>query len=259
MSDDRWRRGMISVSLAADIASILLDRPKKLNALSRAFWDDMVLVLEEVLDAGARVVVLAGAGETAFCAGGDIASFAALTTDAERHAFQVAAMRTFTALETLRIPTIAAVHGYAMGGGCELAMACDIVIAATDATFALPEARFGLVPGYGAIRGPAVIGAAMTKLMVYAGERIDAAAALRCGLCQRVVPNADLLTDANRIAAAIAAAPPEALAVGRRLMDLATDPASVARSIDEIAALHATPASRHAVAAFAGLAPDQPQ
>ena len=246
-----WRSGMVAVTVHGAVATLTLDRPAKLNALDRPFWSDLLAALDAIAAEGSvRAIVLRGAGPRAFSVGGDVASFAALGNDADRHTFQVEAMRAFAAVEQSPIPIVAAVHGFAMGGGCELTLACDIVLASRDAIFGMPEARFGLVPGYGSIRAPAVIGAQMAKLMIYAGERLDAEAALRCGLAQKICATDILFAEAARLAAAIAAAPPTAIAAGRRLIDRATDAALVAQSIDEIAALHATNASQNAVAAF---------
>lgn len=248
-----WHQGMIAVEVDAGIATVTLNRPDKLNAMDRAFWGD----LRDAIDwAGkhqaVRCLVLRGAGGRAFSAGGDVASFADLVSDAQRHAFQVDAMATFEAVATCARPTIAAVQGYALGGGCELAMACDIVIAAEGAVFGLPEARFGLVPGYGVLRAPIVAGAQLAKLMIFAGERLTADEALRHGLVQKLCAADRFEGEVARIAAAIAAAPPEAIAAAKALIDAALDPERIRASIDAVTRLHATEDARRGVSGFLG-------
>jgi enoyl-CoA hydratase len=167
------------------VATITMDAPEKLNAMGREFWPDLRDALSTLeSDGSTRVVVVTGAGEKAFSAGGDIASFAELDGPAAKRAFQRDCMRTFAAVEESPLPVVAAVNGYAMGGGCELALACDVVLAADTAVFAMPETAVGLVPGFGVLRAPSVIGRSWTKLMMVGGERVDAETALRIGLVQ---------------------------------------------------------------------------
>ncbi len=245
-----WQRGMIRVDLDETVGFVTFDRPEKLNAMDRAFWPDLRAALVWAEEAGARCIVFRGAGTRAFCVGGDVKSFAALSTEEERRAFQIDAMATFDAVARCALPTIAAVRGLALGGGCELAMACDMVIAADDAVFALPEARFGLVPGYGVLRAPSVVGAQITKFMVFGGEKLDAESALRLGLVQRLSTVDGLMDDALALARKVAAVPPAAIAAGKALIDTAIDPGRVAQSIEMVTALHSTPESRAAVSSF---------
>jgi len=128
------------------------------------------------------------------------------------------------------------------------------VIAADDAVFAMPEARFGLVPGYGVLRAPSVVGAQMAKLMVFAGERLDAESALRHGLVQRLSTADGLMDEARSLARTIAAVPPAAIAAGKTLINAAIDPDRVALSVETVTALHSTPESRAAVSSFGGKA-----
>lgn len=246
-----WRQGMVAAEQDASVVLITIDRPDKLNALDRDFWPDLRAALQWATGREeARCIVLRGGGTRAFSAGGDVASFAALLSDEERRDFQVDAMATFEAVATCQLPTIAAVRGYALGGGCELAMACDMVIASDDAVFGLPEARFGLVPGYGVLRAPTVVGASLAKLMIFAGERLGAAEACHHGLVQKVCPPDALMDEVLRLARAIAAAPPAAIAAGKALIAGATDAARVETSIDMVTRLHATHESRSAVSGF---------
>lgn len=248
-----WSQGMIRVDVDGAVGIVTLDRPDKLNAMNRGFWSDLRGALDWTHGhEGLRCLVLRGAGERAFSAGGDVASFAALDSDAARRDFQIEAMAAFEAVATAALPTVAAVRGYAFGGGCELAMACDMVIAADDASFGLPEARFGLVPGYGVLRAPLVLGAQLTKLMIFAGERLTADEALRHGLVQKVVPAARLTDEAHLIATAIAAVPPAAIATAKALIAAALDPARVRASVEAVSRLHASEDSQRAVRSFVG-------
>ena len=242
---------MVSGGIERQIATITFDRPEKLNAMNRAFWSDFGEILGwiESFDT-VRAIVITGAGERAFSVGGDIASFAELQTDEQRRAFQIEAMGTFESVERTAIPTIAAVRGFALGGGCEMALACDMVVASHNAKFGMPEARFGLVPGYGIMRAPNVIGRKMTKLMVLGGEQIDVNMASRCGLVQHVCAPEEVLSEAVRLAGKIAQAPPEAVRIGTELIDRAADRESFERSIEAVSFLHSTEDARAAVAAF---------
>lgn len=248
-----WRRGMIAVEVDARIAFVTLDRANKLNAMDRAFWGDLRGAIDWAAGHPAvRCLVLRGAGDRAFSAGGDVASFAELRSDAERRAFQIDAMETFEAVATCARPTIAAVRGYAFGGGCELAMACDMALAADDALFGLPEARFGLVPGYGVLRAPEVVGAQLARLMIFAGERLSAEEALRHGLVQKIFAVDRFEAEVRRIAMAIAAAPAEAVAAGKVLINAALDPRRVHASIDAVTRLHGSEETQRAVRGFIG-------
>lgn len=200
------------------IAVLTLDRPKVLNALN-------ILMIEELSHAfaslaqesGVRSVVLTGAGDRAFAAGADISELAALP-GALGGAAQARSGQALTLqIERLPLPVIAAVNGFALGGGCELALACDIRIASEAAKFGQPEVNLGLMPGYGGTQRTArLLGRGMAMYLCLTGETIDAAEAHRIGLVQRVVAPADLLPEAKRIAATIAAKAPLAVAATKR-------------------------------------------
>jgi enoyl-CoA hydratase len=235
------------------IAVLTIDSPAKLNAMSRTFWPevrDELAALEA--DGRTRAVIITGAGEKAFSAGGDIESFAALAGIGAKREFQQDCMRTFAAVEETPLPVIAAVNGYAMGGGCELALACDIVVAAENATFGMPEGAVGLVPGFGVLRAPSVIGRHWTKLMMFAGERVDAATALQIGLAQKVVPRADLMDTARGIAVRIAGMAPLALATGKNLVNRGVDRGEFDHSTAALTTLHSTADAAEGIAAFVG-------
>jgi enoyl-CoA hydratase len=237
----------------AGIAVLTIDDPAKLNAMGRTFWAELRDALARLeADGRTRAVIVTGAGERAFSAGGDIASFAELTGIEAKRAFQQDCMRTFAAVEESPLPVIAAVNGYAMGGGCELTLACDAVLAADNAVFGMPEAAVGLVPGFGVLRAPSVIGRQWTKLMMLAGERVDAATALRIGLVQKVVPAASLMDAARELASRMAAAAPLAVATGKGLVNRGVDRGEFDHSTAALTMLHATADAAEGIAAFVG-------
>jgi len=243
----------LRVEVDAAVAVLTIDDPARLNAMGRTFWAELrdALTMLEA-DGRTRAVIVTGAGEKAFSAGGDIASFAALTDITAKRAFQQDCMRTFAAVEETPLPVIAAVNGYAMGGGCELTMACDIVVAADNAVFGMPETAVGLVPGFGVLRAPSVIGRHWTKLMMFAGERVDADTALRIGLVQKVVPATELMSTARGIAERIAAAAPLAVATGKNLVNARVDRGEFDHSTAALTTLHATGDAAEGIAAFTG-------
>lgn len=242
----------ITVKDDGPVAVVHLDRPDKLNALTPAFWPQMRDALGRLEASGTtRAVVLTGAGDKAFSAGGDIAGFGELDGPGARRAFQVDCLRTFAAVEDSALPVIAAVNGYAFGGGCELALACDLVIASERATFAMPESGIGLVPGFGVLRGPAVMGRHWTKWMVLAGERLDAATAERVGLVQRVVAHDALLDEAVALGGRIARCAPLAVRVGKEMINRGVDRGEFGHSLEAVTMLQGTADTAEGVAAFA--------
>jgi enoyl-CoA hydratase len=240
----------LRVDAADGIATLTIDAPAKLNAMGRTFWPELRAALAAAEADGTRAVIITGAGERAFSAGGDIAGFAELEGTAAKRDFQRDCMRAFAAVEESPLPVIAAVNGYAMGGGCELAMACDVVIAADTAVFGMPEAAVGLVPGFGVLRAPSVIGRQWTKLMVFGGERVDAATALRIGLVQKVVPAAELPGAARELAGRMAAAAPLAVAAGKALVNRGVDRGEFDHSTAALTALHTSADAAEGIRAF---------
>lgn len=233
------------------VAVITMNDPRRLNAMGREFWPDLRDVLTNLeSDEITRTVVITGAGDKAFSAGGDIAGFAELTDTRAKRDFQRDCMRTFAAVEESPLPVIAAVNGYAMGGGCELALACDIVLAADTAVFAMPETAVGLFPGFGALRAPEVIGRHWTKLMMLTGERVDATTALSIGLVQRVFPAAELMAAALAMGERIAGAAPLAVAGGKALVNRGVDRGEFEHSTAALTGLHATADAAEGIAAF---------
>ena len=210
-------------STCGAVAWIAIDRPEKLNAMPRSFWPELQeIVARAEADQAVRVIIFHGSGRC-FSVGGDIADFGALTDAADRREYVSEALFALRAVEAMSKPTIAAVHGYAFGGGCELTMVCDIVVADQTASFATPEASVGLVPGLGVVRGGAHLNLHWIKYMVLTGESLDAQEALTAGLVNKVVPAGDHLTEAERIAKLIARRAPLAMAVGKATLGGASD------------------------------------
>ena len=194
------------------VAIVTINRPKVLNALSFATLDELRRTMAVLgSDRSVRCVVLTGAGEKSFVAGADINELAALSpTGGSEHAR--IGQQVFDAVERLGKPVIAAVNGYALGGGCELAMACTIRLAADTALFGQPEIQLGLIPGYGGTqRLPRLIGTGRALELLLTADRIGAAEAYRLGLVNRVVPASDLMLEARKLAASLAERAPVAV------------------------------------------------
>ena len=185
------------------IAVATINRPKALNALNSQVLEDIGELLDAVCaDSEIRALVITGAGEKAFVAGADIAEMSTLNAE---EAFGKKGNDVFRRLETLPIPTIAAVNGFALGGGCELSMSCDIRICADTAVFGQPEAGLGITPGFGGTQRLArLVGPGMAKQLIYTAKNIKADEALRIGLVNAVYPLEDLLPAAEKMATTIA-------------------------------------------------------
>jgi enoyl-CoA hydratase len=194
------------------IAWVTLNRPEKLNALNNEVLKQLEQVFADLEhDAEVGVVVLTGAGEKAFVAGADIAELQSLDTAAAR-VQALSGQAVFQRIEALPKPVIAAVNGFALGGGCELALACHIRIASETARFGLPEVSLGVIPGYGGTqRLPRLVGKGVALDLILSGEMVPAAEALRMGLVSRVVPQADLRATAEKLARTILSRGPLAL------------------------------------------------
>ena len=194
------------------VATITFNRPKVLNALNAQTLDELrraILGLRR--DDAIRVVILTGGGEKSFVAGADINELAVQSpTGGRDHA--LAGQHVFDLIENLGKPVIAAINGYALGGGCELAMACTIRIAADTAKLGQPEINLGIIPGYaGTQRLTRLVGRGAALEMLLTGEQISAAEALRLGLVNRVVTAANLLGEARKLAQTLASKPPVAM------------------------------------------------
>jgi len=182
------------------IAYVTLNRPKVLNALNQATWDDLRTAFEDARDdAAVRGVILTGAGDKAFVAGADISELAHVTA-VEAQESSSFGQAVLDLIENLGKPVIAAVNGFALGGGCETAMACTIRVASENARFGQPEVKLGLIPGGGGTqRLPRLVGKGRALQLILSGETISAQEAYRIGLVNEVVPAADLITRAEAI------------------------------------------------------------
>jgi len=203
------------------VAVLTVNRPKVLNALNAQTLDEIAEAVAEVAaDAAVRVLVVTGAGDRAFVAGADIREIEALESGVDATAMALRGQSVFASLEQLPKPVIAAINGFALGGGCELALAADLRIAADSAKLGLPEINLGIIPGYGGTQRLARrVGPGAAKRMIFTGDMVDAAEALRLGLVDQVVPAAELSDAAAKLAAKLAAKAPLALALAKRSVD----------------------------------------
>jgi enoyl-CoA hydratase len=195
-----------------DILVVTINRPKALNALNLATIGELdAMVADLAKDRSVRVAIITGSGDKAFVAGADITEMQAMSA-AQARDFARFGQRVFTAIERLPQPVIAAVNGFALGGGCELAMACDIRIAADNARFGQPETGLGIVPGFGGTqRLPRLVGKGRAKELLFTADVIDAAEALRIGLVDKVVPVGGAMEAAIGMAKRIATRSPVAI------------------------------------------------
>ena len=194
------------------VATITINRPKVLNALNAPTLDDLRrAILELKADDGIRVVIITGAGDKSFVAGADINELAVQTpTSGREHG--LTGQHVFDLIENLGKPVIAAINGYALGGGCELAMACTLRIAADTARLGQPEVALGIMPGYaGTQRLPRLVGKGKAMEMTLTGAPIPADDAQRIGLVNRVVPAGELMAEAKRLAGQLASNAPVAM------------------------------------------------
>ena len=202
----------------APLAVITFNRPKVLNALNAATLEELSSALEDVAaDPEVRVILLTGAGPKAFVAGADITELAALDAETGR-AYARRGQELFRCIETLGKPVIACIQGFALGGGCELAMACTLRLAADDARLGQPEVKLGVIAGFGGTqRLPRLVGASAALKLLLSGEIISAEEALRIGLVDEVLPGTDqLMARAEALAMEIAANAP--IAIERTLL-----------------------------------------
>ena len=194
----------VNCEVQGAVAVLTIDRPKALNALNPDVLADLKAAFEGIDQDTVRCVVLTGAGDKSFVAGADIGSMSTMTK-AEGEAFGKLGNDIFLMIESFPLPVIAAVNGFALGGGCELAMSCDIRICSDNAMFGQPEVGLGITPGFGGTqRLPRIVGLGMAKQLLYTARNIDAAEALRIGLVNAVVPQAELMDTAVKMANTIA-------------------------------------------------------
>ena len=202
------------------VAIATVNRPRALNALNSEVLTDLDALIDAVeADETIRVLILTGSGEKAFVAGADIAEMARLSK-AEAEAFGKHGNDVFRRLEQLAIPVIAAVNGYALGGGCELSMACDIRLCAETAVFGQPETGLGITPGFGGTQRLArLVGAGMAKQLIFSARNIKADEALRIGLVNAVYPPEELMPAAEKLAETIAKNAPIAVRASKKAIN----------------------------------------
>lgn len=187
------------------IATVTFNRPKALNALNRALLEEFDSVLDQVEEnSDIRVLVLTGAGEKAFVAGADISELAKMNPLLAKK-FATKGQKLFSRLESLSIPVIAAVNGFALGGGTEVALACDFIYASEKAVFGLPEITLGLIPGFGGTqRLTRIVGTNLAKELIFTGKTFTAAEALAFGVANKVCPPETLMDEVMKVAGSIA-------------------------------------------------------
>lgn len=240
---------MLTYTVDGPVAWATLDRPDHLNAMPRSFWQELREVVARVdADPAIRALIFRGAGRC-FSVGGDIKGLGEIGDVADRRAYLDDALGAFAVVERCSTPTIAAVHGHVLGGGCELTLVCDIVVADETARFGLPESAVGLVPGLGVVRGHAHVNLHWMKYLVLTGEPIDAQEARIAGLANEVVAPGEHVARAEELARTIATRAPLALAVGKRILGRDADE-GFAHGIEAVALLQGTNDHAEGIAAF---------
>ena len=212
------------VEVREGVASITLNRPEVRNALSATLIGELEHALATLeADPEARVIVLAGAGDTAFCVGADLKGVGDRGTTLQARETFSGLARILESMARMRTPLIAKVHGHALAGGCGLAAGCDIVVAAEDAIFGLPEIKIGLLPLV--VMAPILrsVGRKRGMLMILTGEQVSAREAYEMGLVSRIVPGADLASAVNALARTLAGFSPTALGLAKEAVATSTD------------------------------------
>ncbi len=245
---------VLLVQRVGAIVTLTLNRPDKLNALNLELVDALsVAVAELARDPSVLCAIMTGAGEKAFAAGADIAAMANMEP-AAAHAFSVKGHALCAAMESANFPILGAINGFALGGGCEIALACDFLYASDRAKFGQPEVKLGVIPGFGGTqRLSRRVGLGAARELCYTGAVIDADAALRMGLVNAVVPGGALMTKVTEVAAAIASMGPRAITECKRVLlrgaDLSLTDANALES-RAFSSLFETADQREGMAAF---------
>jgi len=212
----------ILVAREGPVAVLTVNRPKSLNALNGKTLREMTQAVRELVDQS-RAIILTGAGDKAFVAGADIAEMAPMTPWSAREFSELGHVLT-ALLEDIPCATIAAVNGYALGGGLELAVACDMIFASENAKLGLPEVTLGVTPGFGGTqRLVRLVGKLRAKEIIFTGDMVDAQTASRIGLVNSVLPQAELLNHCKKVAAKIAERGPLAIGRAKRLVERGYD------------------------------------
>lgn len=205
------------------IGVLTINRPNALNALNSKVLDELRETFDKIDLETTRVVIITGAGEKSFVAGADISEMStASVTEAEK--FGKKGNDVFRKIETFPLPVIAAINGFALGGGCELAMSCDIRICSENAVFGQPEVGLGITPGFGGTqRLPRIVGLGKAKELIYAANNIKAEEALRIGLVNHVYPLENLMDEAIKLAGKIAKNAPIAVRASKKAINTGID------------------------------------
>ncbi|MBR0382738.1 MAG: enoyl-CoA hydratase/isomerase family protein [Eubacterium sp.] len=211
--------GFVDYAVDGQVGIITINRPKALNALNSDVLKDLEAVVDGVNLDEIRCLILTGAGEKSFVAGADIAQMSDLSI-AEAEAFSKLGNDLFRKIEVLPIPVIAAVNGFALGGGCEISMSCDIRICSENALFGQPEVGLGITPGFGGTQRLArIVGPGMAKQLIYTARNIKAPEALRIGLVNAVYPQEELMAQALKMAKGIAKQAPIAVRASKKAIN----------------------------------------
>lgn len=215
------------------ICVITINRPDKLNALNQAVLADLDEAFVQAHEADeVKGVILTGSGDRAFAAGADIRQFTELDA-ISGHSFAAAGQRVFDSIEQLPKPVVAAVNGFALGGGCELALACHLRVASQNAQFGQPEVALGLIPGYGGTqRLPRLVGHGIAAEMILSGERVTAQRAYEIGLVNRVAPAESLIDTARELLKTITSKAPVAVAMSLKALRASTLPGSAGMEME---------------------------
>lgn len=242
------------VSDAEGIRTITINRPDQLNALNRATIDELDRALSEAdADKKVRVLIITGSGPKAFVAGADIKEFAHFSVEEGRALSADGQRKLFDHVENMSKPVIAAVNGFALGGGLELAMSCHIRVASDNARMGLPEVSLGVIPGYGGTQRLArLVGKGKAMEMIFTAGMIKSDEALQWGLVNHVVPQDQLLAKCNELAAAILKNSPTALAAAIRAVNAGYEPGvnGMQREIEEFGKCFGTPDFKEGTSAF---------
>ena len=211
------------------VTTITLNNPEKLNALNLTMQQELLEALRHYRDdEGTRVIIITGAGERAFCVGAEIQGFKGMTSIKGYRLMRDLGYEVHRLMEVMEKPLIAAVNGYCLAGGLEVALSCDIIIAAEEAQFGVPEINIGIIPGWGgSVRLPRAIGARRAKEWIMTGKRFSATEAERVGLVTRMVPRVTLMAEVRKLAEELAVKSPNALRMAKMVINLSLEAADI--------------------------------